>query len=82
MKKRSSTTGKVRTDRLALSLTGSVTLPRISPRARREEMDRPGDGPGTTIVPGPQFDALLALLDNPPEVSKELRREVSNRRWK
>ena len=79
MKKRS-TTSRNRTDRLSL-MTGAA-LPRVPTRAKREEMDRPGDEPGLTIVPGPQFDALLALLDNPPKVSEELRREVANRRWK
>lgn len=80
MKKRSPTAGKARTDRLSL-MTGAA-MPRVPLGAKREEMDRPGDGPGTTIVPGPQFDALLALLDNPPQVSEELRREVAHRRWK
>lgn len=47
----------------------------------REEMLRAGDDPGLTIVSDEQFDALLALLDDPPTVSDELRREVANRRW-
>lgn len=80
MKKRVRTSTTLRTDRL--SLMGGAALPPVRASRKREEMDRPGDEPGLTIVSGPQFDALLTLLDNPPKVSEELRREVANRRWK
>lgn len=80
MKKRARSS-KADTDRLSL-LTGAALPPIVRSPPKREEMDRPGDEPGLTIVPGPQFDALLALLDNPPKVSEELRREAVNRRWK
>jgi uncharacterized protein (DUF1778 family) len=50
--------------------------------AVRRETDRPSEDPGLVVVKGPQFEALLSLLDNPPEVSEGLRREVANRRWK
>ncbi|WP_204165409.1 hypothetical protein [Methylobacterium sp. 17Sr1-1] len=53
----------------------------VERRIPREEMLRAGDDPGLTIVSAEQFDALLALLDDPPTVSDELRREVANRRW-
>lgn len=51
-------------------------------QVRREPIDRSGHEPGLTIVAGPQFDALLALLDDPPKVTDEAGREVATRRWK
>lgn len=51
-------------------------------RATLEETRQAGDDPGLTIVSDQQFDALLALLDDPPAVSDELRREIANRRWR
>lgn len=77
MKKRVRTTPKVHTKRLSL-MTGAAM-----PRAARAEPDAlVGNVPGLAIVPGPQFDELLALIERPPEVPLELRREVANRRWK
>ena len=35
-----------------------------------------------TLVPEQTFDTLLILLDKPPEVSDEVRREVAQRRWR
>lgn len=64
------------------SLMTSASLPPVRLHQKREEMDRPGDEPGLTIVPGPQFDALLALLDNPPKATDELRQAFASRRWK
>ncbi|MET7244575.1 hypothetical protein ABZT49_14525 [Methylobacterium sp. EM32] len=63
--------------------TGKPPLPgdAVERRTPREEMRRGGDDPGLTIVSAEQFDTLLALLDDPPTVSDELRREVANRRW-
>lgn len=77
MKKRFRTTPKVRTDRLSLRTGASM------PRAARVEPDAlVGSVPGLAIVPGPQFDELLALIERPPGVPLELRREVASRRWK
>ena len=77
MKKRVRTSTLVRTDRL--SLMGGAALPRVT---RAEPVTRAENVPGLAIVPGPQFAELLAMLERPPEVSVELRRQVANRRWK
>ena len=85
MKKRNSTPAKVRTGRLSLmgSLHGSFAVPEAKPLPRPRSMHRPGDDASLTIVKGPQFQALLDLIDNPPQVSEELRREVAAARlWK
>jgi len=43
----------------------------------------PTDHGWLTILKGPQFDALVELLDNPPEPSKQAREEVARARlWK
>lgn len=76
MKKRVRTPPKY-TDRLSLMTGASL------PRAVRSEPAPPAENvPGLAIVPGPQFTELLAMLERPPEVPVELRREVANRRWK
>lgn len=77
MKKRVRTTSGVRTDRLSL-MTGA-TMPRVA----RVDPALPAENlPGLAIVPGPQFTELLAMIERPPEVPVELRRQVANRRWK
>ncbi len=50
---------------------------RVTPKDVRQA----GDDPGVIVVPAAQFDALLTLLDDPPGVSDELRREIASRRW-
>jgi hypothetical protein len=43
----------------------------------------PIDDGRLTILKGPQFDALVNLLDNPPEPSEQAREEVARARlWK
>lgn len=49
----------------------------------RRTIKQPAGEPNvTTFVSEQQFDALLTLLEAPPEVSDELRREAAGRRWK
>lgn len=80
MKKRVRTTGRIRALRLAL---GGGSGARVRPRQERRTIEPPADDAAVaTFVPEQQFDALLTLLDHPPQISDELRREVAQRRWK
>ncbi|WP_158509743.1 hypothetical protein [Methylobacterium sp. AMS5] len=75
MKERVRTAGRIRPLRLAF---GGES--RASPRRTIEtSVDEPAIA---TLVPELQFDALPALLDKPPMVFDELRREVAQRRWR
>lgn len=83
MKKRSHST--IRTDRtpLAANFSGSLAMSPDSPRAKRAPAATVDDDPRLTVLKGSEFDRLLTLIDNPPEPSKELRREVAQARlWK
>lgn len=80
MKKRVRTKGRIRALRLTL---GGRSRARVRPHVEHRTIEQPVDEPTiATLVPEPQFDALLALLDKPPIISDELRREVAQRRWK
>lgn len=80
MKKRARTAGRIRALRLALS---GRSRARVRPHVEHRTIEKSVDEPAiATVVPELQFDALLALLDKPPMVSDELRREVAQRRWK
>jgi hypothetical protein len=83
MKKRTHST--TRTDRTSLvaNFTGSLVMSPDRPRTKRPPAPPVDDDPRLTVLKGPEFDRLLALIDNPPEPSEELRREVAQARlWK
>ncbi|WP_375465193.1 hypothetical protein [uncultured Methylobacterium sp.] len=64
------------------SSTGKTAAPGVRPSSKRAKADAIGRDPSPVIVPEQQFDALLALLDDPPSVSDDLHRDVADRRWK
>ncbi|MGG3812443.1 hypothetical protein ABEV34_12430 [Methylorubrum rhodesianum] len=80
MKKRARTTGRIRARRLAL---GGGSRERVRRRPEYQAIEQSVQDTGiVTLVSEQTFDSLLTLLDKPPEVSDELRREVAQRRWK
>jgi len=85
MKKRNSPAAKVRPGRLPImgSLHGSSAVPEAKPLSHSQRPDMRRSDTSLTIVKGPHFQALLDLIDNPPQVSEELRRKaVAARLWK
>lgn len=77
MKRRARTTSEVRTD----FLTRLPAEPALR-ASRVKQAPKPANMPSIVVVPEAQFTELLTMLERPPEVSAELRREVANRRWK
>ena len=62
---------------------GAFASHKISDPTARAATTTPIDDGRLTILKGPQFDALVDLLDNPPEPSELAREEVARARlWK
>jgi len=62
---------------------GAFASHKLTDLTLRSGASTPIDDGRLTILKGPQFDALVNLLDNPPEPSEQAREEVARARlWK